>query len=305
MNHAPALIIMAAGIGSRFGGLKQVEPVGPGGELVIEYSIFDALRAGFGKVIFLIREEMLDLFREKVGRRVEGQVETDYAFQRLDDLPPGFSPPPGRVKPWGTAHAVLSCREHVRQPFAAINADDFYGRETFAVVGAHLAGLEETGERLEGCMAGFVLGNTLSEHGSVARGVCQVSEDGYLSGVREHLRIQRIAGVVQTSPDGQEWHPLREDTPVSMNLWGFTPGIFDGLAGRFAAFLQRNAAAEKAEFYLPEAAGELIAEGCLRVRVLPTAARWFGVTYPADLPLVRRGIQSLVDAGEYPRNLWA
>jgi hypothetical protein len=288
----PALIIMAAGIGSRFGGLKQVEPVGPGGELVIEYSIYDALRAGFGKVIFLIREEMLDLFREKVGRRVERQVETDYAFQRLDDLPQGFSPPPGRVKPWGTAHA-------------AINADDFYGRETFAVVGAHLAGLEETGGRLEGCMAGFVLGNTLSEHGSVARGVCQVGADGFLNGVREHLRIQRIDGVVKTSPDGRAWQPLREDTPVSMNLWGFTPGIFDGLAGRFAAFLERNRAADKAEFYLPEAAGELIAAGCLRVRVLPTAARWFGVTYPADLPLVRRGIQALVEAGEYPQKLWA
>lgn len=294
---------MAAGIGSRFGGLKQIEPVGPGGELVIEYSIYDALRAGFGKVVFLIREDMLDMFREVVGRRVEGRIETAYAFQRLDDLPPGYRVPDGRVKPWGTAHAVLSCRAQVAEPFAAINADDFYGRAVFETLGKYLAGLQDTPERLEGCMAGYVLGNTLSEHGSVARGVCQVNADGYLGGVREHLRIQRVDAAVKTF-DGQAWQPLPEDSTVSMNMWGFTPNVFAELSARFPLFLQRNHDPLKAEFFLPEAAGEMIAEGCLRVRVLPTAARWFGVTYPADLPLVRKNVRALVGNGVYPQDLW-
>ena len=301
---APTLIIMAAGIGSRFGGLKQVEPVGPSGELVIEYSIYDALQAGFDKVVFLIREEMLDLFREKVGNRVEGSIQTDYAFQRLDDLPPGFAVPDGRVKPWGTAHAVLSCRAQVNEPFAAINADDLYGREAFEALGGYLRGLSDAPGRLEGCMAGYVLGNTLSEHGSVARGVCRVSPDGMLESVREHLRIQRIDGAVQTSQDGVDWSPLPEDAVVSMNMWGFSPGIFSELEKRFPAFLRRGADLLKAEFFLPEAAGEMIREGCLSVRVLPTGARWFGVTYPADLPRVRESVRGLVEAGVYPRTLW-
>lgn len=301
---APTLIIMAAGIGSRFGGLKQVEPVGPGGELVIEYSIFDAVQAGFGKVVFLIREEMHDLFREKVGRRVEGSIETAYAFQRLDDFPPGLLVPEGRVKPWGTAHAVLSCRAQVSEPFAAINADDFYGREAFKALGGYLYGLKDSSGRLEGCMAGYVLGNTLSEHGSVARGVCSVSTDGMLERVREHLRIQRFNGVVQTSQDGMDWSPLPEDSVVSMNMWGFTPGIFIELEQRFPAFLRRSVDLLKAEFFLPEAAGEMIRDGCLSVRVLPTIARWFGVTYPADLPRVRESVRGLVEAGVYPPTLW-
>ena len=301
---APTLIIMAAGIGSRFGGLKQIEPVGPGGELVIEYSIYDALRAGFGKVIFLIRDEMVDLFREKVGRRVESSIQTEYAFQRLEDLPPGFSVPQGRVKPWGTAHAVLSCRAQVSEPFAAINADDFYGREAFDALGGYLRELKDVPGRLEGCMAGFVLGNTLSEHGSVARGVCRVSPQGMLESVREHVRIQRIDGIVQTSPDGVDWSPLPADSVVSMNMWGFTPGIFPELERRFPAFLRRGADLIKAEFFLPDAAGEMIREGSLSVRVLPTTARWFGVTYPADLPRVRESVRGLVDAGVYPQTLW-
>ncbi len=301
---APTLIIMAAGIGSRFGGLKQVEPVGPHGELVIEYSIYDALRAGFSKVVFLIREEMLALFREKVGARVEGSIETAYAFQRLEDLPAGFSVPAGRVKPWGTAHAVLSCRALVHEPFAAINADDFYGRESFEALGGYLRGLVDSAGRLEGCMAGYVLANTLSEHGSVARGVCTLSPDGWLESVEEHLHIRPSDGAVVTSQDGVHWRPLAPQTTVSMNMWGFTPGIFAELEARFPAFLRRSPDLLKAEYFLPNVAGEMIGEGRLRVRVLPTAARWFGVTYPADLPGVRAGIAGLVEAGVYPARLW-
>ncbi len=301
---APALIIMAAGIGSRFGGLKQIEPVGPSGEMVIEYSIYDALRAGFEHVIFLIREDMLSLFREKVGRRVEGQVAVTYAFQRLNDLPPGFSIPPERVKPWGTAHAVWSCRNVVGQPFAAINADDFYGREAFAALGAYLGDLQAAPDNLMGCMAGYELQNTLSEHGSVARGICQVSAQGRLENVREHLHIQRVDGRVQTSPDGQSWSPLPADSIVSMNMWGFSPAVFGELGERMPAFLRRSPDLRTAEFYLPNVVGEMIADQRLEVEVLPISARWFGVTYPADLPLVRERMAALVQSGEYPAGLW-
>jgi hypothetical protein len=300
----PALLIMAAGLGHRFGGLKQVEPVGPQGELVIEYSIYDALRAGFERVVFLIRPEMLELFREKVGRRVERAVAVEYAFQRLDDLPAGFCVPPGRAKPWGTAHAVWSCRAAIQQPFAAINADDFYGRETFATLGTHLANLPQSVGRLHGCMASFVLENTLSEHGSVARGVCQVSPQGRLLSVQEHLHIQRRMGAVMTSPDGQSWAPLAPATPVSMNIWGFGPDIFAALGQQFPLFLRQAPTLEQAEFFLPNVVGALIAIGRLEVDVLPTAAHWFGVTYPDDLPLVRQRIAGLVQAGEYPPALW-
>lgn len=300
----PALVIMAAGIGSRFGGLKQVEPVGPNGELVIEYSIYDALRAGFNQVIFLIREEIANLFREKVGLRVEGYAAVTYAFQRLSDLPPGFLVPPARVKPWGTAHAVWSCRHVISRPFAAINADDFYGREAFAALGGYLANLPETTARLQGCMAGYTLENTLSEHGSVARGICRVSPQGRLEHVREHLRIQRVDGVVQTSTDGQDWSPLPAESTVSMNMWGFAPGILPELGRRFPTFLRGAADPLTAEFFLPNVVGEMIAEDCLDVQVLPIASRWFGVTYPADLPRVRERLAALIETGEYPARLW-
>jgi hypothetical protein len=300
----PALIIMAAGIGSRYGGLKQVEAVGPDGELVIEYSIYDALRAGFNHVIFLIREDMLQLFREKVGMRVEGQVPVTYAFQRLTDLPAEFSVPPERVKPWGTAHAVWSCRNVISQPFAAINADDFYGRAAFAAMGAYLTGLPDSPQVLKGCMAGYQLENTLSEHGSVARGICQVSAQGHLESVREHLRIQRMDGLVQTSPDGLAWSPLPADSTVSMNMWGFTPAIFGEIGERFPGFLHRGPDQRTSEFYLPNVVGEMIADQRMEVQVLPVPARWFGVTYPADLPLVRERMAALVQAGEYPARLW-
>jgi hypothetical protein len=199
---------------------------------------------------------------------------------------------------------VLSCRASVNEPFAAINADDFYGREAFESLGVYLRGLKDSPGRLKGCMAGYVLGNTLSEHGSVARGVCRVSPEGMLESVREHLRIRRIDGIVQTSQDGSDWLPLPEDSVVSMNMWGFTPGIFSELEQRFPAFLRRGTDLLKAEFFLPEAAGEMIRESCLSVSVLPTTARWFGVTYPADLPRVRESVRDLVEAGVYPRTLW-
>jgi hypothetical protein len=300
----PSLIIMAAGIGSRFGGLKQIEPVGPGGELVIEYSIYDALRAGFGRIVFLIREEMADVFRERVGRRVENQAEVVYAFQRLDDLPAGFSLPVGRVKPWGTAHAVWSCRDQVDTPFAAINADDFYGRAAFEALGAYLSGLE-AGGALEGCMAGYVLSNTLSAHGGVARGICQVSPQGNLLSVRERLNIRYVEGVLRHSEDGETWKTLSEDSTVSMNMWGLTPEVFGEIGKRFETFLNTCADPLKTEFYLPNLVGELIEAGRMRVSVLPVKARWFGVTYPADLPTVRERMSELVGRGEYPARLWS
>jgi hypothetical protein len=298
---------MAAGIGSRFGGLKQIEPVGPGGELVIDFSVYDAARAGFGKVVFLIRREIEEVFKEKVGRFAREWMEVGYAFQSLDALPPGFTAPPERKKPWGTGHAVLCCRGAVQGSFAAINADDFYGREAFEALAGFLQrpeGQEREGVPLPGCMAGYRLGNTLSEHGSVARGVCQVSADGELRGIHEVTRIQRVDGQAMCSEDGLTWSPVAEDTTVSMNMWGFTAGFFAELERIFPLFLERNAARiEKAEFYLPEAAGELIGEERMRVRVLPVAAKWFGVTYPEDLPGVRAGIRALVEAGVYPKKI--
>lgn len=300
----PALLVMAGGLGSRFGGLKQVEPVGPSGELVIDYSIHDALQAGFSKVIFLIREEMLALFRERVGRRVEARVDTVYAFQRLEGLPAGFSLPEGRTKPWGTAHAVLSCRAVADRPFAAINADDFYGREAFDLLARYLANLNDAPGSLQGCMAGYVLGNTLSEYGSVARGVCAVSPQGWLQDVHEHLHIERRDGQVQTSQDAQAWSALDERTIVSMNMWGLTPNLFAELSERFPVFLRSMPNPVKSEFFLPNVVGTLIHEGRMQVRVLPTEAHWFGVTYPADLPRVRESIAGLVRAGDYPARLW-
>ncbi len=295
---------MAAGIGSRYGGLKQIDPVGPNGEIILDYSLYDAARAGFDRVVFLIRRDIEKTFRETIGRRIEKRMDAEYAFQELGDLPAGFEAPGGRVKPWGTAHAVLSCRHLIRSPFAVINADDYYGSAAYQVLAGHLRGAGDTGGARDICMVGYRLANTLSEHGHVARGVCRVGTDGYLAGIDERTRIQRRGEKIRFTEDGSRWTVLPPDTTVSMNIWGFTPGVFEDLETGFAQFLHsRSGDLDKAEYYLPELVGSLVAERKARVKVLPTDARWFGVTYPEDRPIVQQAIRELLDLGIYPLHL--
>lgn len=305
MSQQPALIVMAGGIGSRYGGLKQIDPIGPNGEIVIDYALYDALRSGFGKIIFLIRREIEEIFREKIGRKIEQQVDTEYVFQELSHLPEGYTVPAGRTKPWGTGHAVLSCKAAVDRPFAVINSDDFYGPGAFQALAKTLRSAQDP---LSGpaayCMVGYLLSNTLSEHGSVARGVCQVTPDGYLTAVHERTKIQRIDGQVKYCADNGEWTPLAADSLVSLNTWGFTPGFFQELEARFPVFLDRNQDPIKGEYFLPEVVNQLVQEGKARVKVLPVQEKWFGVTYPADRPAVQAAIHEQVQRGIYPEKLW-
>jgi len=298
------LVVMAAGIGSRYGGLKQIDPVGPSGEVVLDYSVYDALRSGFDKVVFIIRKDIEEAFRDRIGRRVEGAVDTAYVLQSLDQVPAGFVVPEGRTKPWGTAQAILACKDAVATPFLAINADDYYGRTAFEAMAGYFAGPAPEG-RPEYAMVGYRLENTLSEHGTVARGVCEATADGYLIGIRELLKIQRFADGIKHTEDDVDWRPLDPGSWTSMNFWGFTPALFGELERRFPEFLRTSAARIlKAEFLIPEVVGTLLREGLARVRILPTRERWFGVTYPQDRPLFRSAILELVEAGIYPRDLW-
>jgi hypothetical protein len=301
----PTLIVLAAGIGSRYGGLKQADPVGPNGELIIHYSAYDALRAGFGKIVFLIRRDIEEAFRERIGRDVERQADVTYAFQELADLPPGFTIPAGRVKPWGTGHAVLCCRDVVTTNFAAINADDFYGAESFRVLADYLKTAQDTPHTHHYSMVGYVLSNTLSEHGHVARGVCQVGPDGCLQAIKERLHIEPLADGIKFQEEDGSWTPVSGDSTVSMNMWGFTPSLLEELAAHFPRFLERSAANPlKAEFLLPDIVGELVQEGRTSVKVLPTPERWFGVTYQADRPRVQAAVRELIAQGKYPARLW-
>lgn len=300
----PALVVMAAGIGSRYGGLKQVEPVGPGGEVILDYSVYDALRAGFARVVFVIRKEMESDFREAMGRRIEAQVDTDYAYQELDSLPEGFALPPGRTKPWGTAHAVLCASDKVDGPFAAINADDFYGAGAFEALQKHLSGPAPADCPDEYSMAGYRLVNTLSEHGHVARGVCEVTKNGFLSGIVERTRILIIDGEVKYQEQGGRWVDISGDSTVSMNIWGFRRSFMDHLKAGFRSFLERDLETDGAECYLPAVVNDLIGSGAARVKVLPTDERWFGITYREDMPTSRRAIAERIERGVYPRSLW-
>ncbi len=306
MEQNPALIIMAGGIGSRYGGLKQVEPIGPSGEIVIDYAVYDALRAGFGKIVFLIRREIEEVFRERIGRKIEKRADVHYVFQELDHLPPGFSVPPERKKPWGTGHAVLSCKDAVREPFAVINADDFYGAGAFQALAAFLRGARDPeGGPYNYCMVGYVLANTLSEHGTVARGVCQLTQDGYLAGVQERTKIRQFGKDVQYTEDGENWIPIDGGSLVSLNTWGFTPSLFEELEARFPVFLRENAERlDKAEYFLPDVVNQILREGKASVKVLPVNERWFGVTYPEDRPIVQSAIRDMVARGLYPEQLW-
>jgi UTP-glucose-1-phosphate uridylyltransferase len=291
---------MAAGMGSRYGGLKQIEPVGPSGETIIDYSIYDALRAGFGKLVFIIRKDIEMPFKETVGARFEKRVAVEYVFQELDMLPPGFEVPAGRTKPWGTTHAILLTQSAIHEPFAVINADDFYGAEGYRELAKHLQSGSE-----DYSMVGFILRNTLSDFGSVARGVCQVTGDGYLKTIEELTAVEHDgAHAKNTDPQGRVTK-LTGDEPVSMNMWGFTPRIFGQLQQRFRTFLEQNGKELKSECYIPNTVGELVREGQARVKVLRTNDSWFGVTYREDHARVVDNISRLVRGGSYPERLWS
>ncbi len=301
----PTLVVMAAGVGSRYGGLKQIDPIGPNGEIIIDYSIYDAIKAGFGKVVFVIKEDIREAFMEKIGNRIGRYIETDYVYQRLDDLPPGFSVPEGRNKPWGTGHAVMSARNAVDTPFAVINADDFYGPTSFQVLYNFLKDAEDKPGMYEYCMVGFQLENTLTEHGHVARGVCTVSPDGYLVEIHERTKIMKFGDVTKYTEDDVNWIEIPAGSTVSMNTWGFTPSFFKELEARFPEFLEKNKDnILKAEYFLPEVVGSLIAENKARVKVLPSREKWYGVTYREDKPRVKQAINNLIQQGVYPEKLW-
>ena len=300
----PTLVILAAGMGSRYGGLKQVDPVGPSGETIMDYSVFDAVRSGFGRVVFVIRRDFEDVFRRTIGVKYEGVVSVDYAFQSMDDVPPGARVPPERVKPWGTAHAIRAARHVVNVPFAAINADDFYGHDAFQRVGAFLSEPQVPGAKPCFAMVGYRLDQTLSEHGSVARGVCKVGADGLLVNVTEMTRLVGVPGGAENREDPDHPVVLTGSERVSMNLWGFTPELFAALETRFPAWLTTHAQNPKDEWYIPFVVDKMISEGAADVAVLPTESAWFGVTYREDKPLVVAAVKNLVAAGEYPGTLW-
>ncbi|MCU0786978.1 MAG: NTP transferase domain-containing protein [Verrucomicrobia bacterium] len=295
----PTLLVLAAGMGSRYGGLKQIDPIGPNGETIIDYSIYDALRAGFGKVVFVIRHDIEEPFRSIVGTRFEGRIPVEYAFQELDKLPSGFTIPPGRTKPWGTGQAILVTAGLIREPFAVINADDFYGANSFRVLADHLrAGTADY------AMVGFVLRNTLSEHGSVARGACGTDADGYLKSVVELTAIEKDgAGARYADADGT-MQRLTGDEPVSMNMWGFNPSLYRHLSELFTEFLQKEGRELKSEFYIPKVVNALVASGKERCRLLTTPDAWLGVTYREDRPIVVEGLGRLIRSGAYPQKLW-
>jgi UTP-glucose-1-phosphate uridylyltransferase len=304
---SPTLLVLAAGMGSRYGGLKQMDPVGPvdennpeaDRETILDYSVYDALRAGFGKVVFVIRRDMEASFREIVAARFEGHIAVEYVFQELDELPPGFSVPAGRTKPWGTTHAILMAADTIDEPFAVINADDFYGAEGYRVLAQHLRS-----GRQDYAMVGFVLRNTLSEFGAVARGVCQVSGDNFLEGVVELTKIKRDGAHASNTDAAGKVSKLSGDEIVSMNMWGFTPRVFGQLRAYFRRFLELKGTEMQSECYLPSAVNEYVQAGSARVRVLRTHDSWFGITYREDHPRVVESIGRLVNEGIYPKRLW-
>ena len=302
MATKPTLVVLAAGMGSRYGGLKQIDPVGPHGEIVMDYSVFDAVRAGFGKVVFVIRRDIEEMFRASIEPHVRGRLPIGYAFQELTDLPPGFTVPEGRTKPWGTGQAVWACRHAVTEPFGIINADDFYGRSSFAHLAALLGTLDAG--KCQACIVPFTLRNTLSENGTVSRGVCQFDAAGNLAGVTERVKIaQAGAGAAKFEENGQ-WFPLTGDEPVSMNMWGFTAPVFPEIGRLFTEFLQASGTSPKAEFGIPTVVDALVRGKGMKVPGRATAEQWFGVTYPEDKPTVTAGVQALITKGVYGENLW-
>jgi UTP-glucose-1-phosphate uridylyltransferase len=300
----PTLLILAAGMGSRYGGLKQLDAMGPSGEVVLDYSVFDAIRAGFGKVVFVIRRDFDELFRTQISSKFEGRIAVEYAFQDLNDLPEGFSVPEGRTKPWGTAHALLSAANVVNEPFLMINADDFYGQDAYKKIAADLVQPRPNDGKSHWSMVGFYLKNTLSDHGSVSRGVCTRDANGMLTTVLEMTKIFKHGNAAENREVEGAYVPLTGDEVVSMNFFGFTPDIFPHLRKAFVSFLERRGAELKSECYVPAEVDALINVDKAEVRVLETTGKWIGVTYPEDKAVVVASIRKLIDAGEYPQSLW-
>lgn len=306
MEKKPVLVIMAAGMGSRYGGLKQIDPVDHDGDLIIDFSIFDAKEAGFEKVIFIIKKAIEKEFKEHIGNRIEKHIQVEYVFQENDCLPEGYQVPENRVKPWGTGHAILCCKDVIDGPFAVINADDYYGKTAFREIYRYLSEQKDN-DRYQYAMVGYQLYNTLTENGHVSRGVCTVDENGYLADIHESSRIEKHGNLAEYTEDGgKTWICLSEDTLVSMNLWGFTASILSELENRFIDFLDENLPVnpEKCEYFLPFVVDELLKKDKAQVTVLRSADKWYGVTYKEDKPMVMDAIQSLKNSGYYPQKLW-
>ena len=306
MNGKPVLVIMAAGMGSRYGGLKQIDSIDAYGNKIIDYSIFDAVQAGFEKVVFIIKKTIEKEFRENIGERIASHVKVEYVYQELDRLPAGYQVPEGRVKPWGTGHAILCCQDVIDGPFAVINADDYYGKSAFVSIYNQLSEISDS-EKYQYTMVGYRLYNTLTENGHVARGVCTISEDGKLVDIHERTRIEKQGDKAKfTEDDGKTWTELGEDTVVSMNMWGFTKSIIKELDQRFAVFLDKELPGNplKCEYFLPFVVDELLKEYKAEVTVLKSVDRWYGVTYKEDKETVVNAIRELKKTGIYPEKLW-
>lgn len=301
----PTLVLLAAGMGSRYGGLKQLDGLGPNGETIMDYSIYDAIKAGFGKIVFVIRKDFEQEFREKVLSKYEGHIPAEVCYQSLDALPEGFTVPEGREKPWGTNHAVMMAKDLIHEPFCVINCDDFYNRDSFMVIGKFLADLPDNSTNTY-AMVGFRVGNTLSENGTVARGVCSKDANDLLTTVVERTEIMRVDGKVSYKDENGEWVAIEDNTPVSMNMWGFTPDYFAHSDAYFKQFLSdpKNQVNPKAEFFIPLMVNELVNNGTSTVKVLDTTSKWFGVTYSADRQATVDRIQALVNEGVYPNKLF-
>lgn len=302
----PILVVMAAGMGSRYGGLKQIDPVGSHGEVIMDYSLFDAKRTGFEKVIFIIKHSIEDIFKEKIGSHIEKYMTVEYAYQDLNDLPEGYTVPEGREKPWGTCHAILAARDLIDAPFAVINADDYYGSQCFQIIYDYLCSHGDD-EKYRYCMVGYLLKNTVTENGSVARGVCTADKDGNMVSVVEHTQIEQYEnGIRFTEDKGETWTDIDGDTIVSMNLWGFTESFIREAAARFPAFLDQAIAENplKGEYFLPSVVTQLLSENKATVRILECPDKWYGVTYREDKPDVEKALADMTKAGLYPAPLW-
>ena len=301
----PSLLILAAGIGSRYGGLKQVDPIGPNGEAIIDYSIFDAIRAGYGKVVFVIRESFAEAFKETFDSKLNGRIETAYAYQELDSfVPKELTIHSDRKKPWGTGHAILVAKDVVHEPFVVINADDFYGSTAYQMIPEFLSSAEKH-DKPHYCMVGYGLKNTLSEHGFVSRGICETDEEGFLTTVVERTHIEKENGKIVCQLDGDNKMDLTGNEVVSMNIWGFTPSYFSFLETYFDRFIRENAANPKGEFYIPFVVNELINRNEIKLKVLESKDHWFGVTYKEDKEMAVNSIRNLISKGMYPEKLWS
>ena len=300
----PTLLILAAGIGSRYGGMKQIDRVGPSGEAIIDYSIYDAIRAGFGRVVLIIRRNIEDDVRDFFEKKLSGRIKMDFVYQEMDMVPPGISYPPGRNKPWGTAHAIWVAANSIHESFVVINADDFYGRNSYKVVADYLAG-EKTADHSNFCMIGYRVKNTLSDYGTVSRGLCAADDQSFLKSIVERPEIGKKNGQIYYKDDNHHDVLLTGEELVSMNIWGLTPVVFKLLEKRFNAFISTNADNTKAELYIPTAMNDIVKHGEASVKILPVFDRWFGITYREDKPLAQENIRKLIRQGVYPENLWA